>query len=74
MRLGESFNRKTACVFRGEEHISTELVKKKKRGRRIFLAVGTSVSGVTTTCEMFRKYRCCDINRLGHFLKHRQKN
>lgn len=29
MRLGESFNRKTACVFRGEEHISTKLVKKK---------------------------------------------
>lgn len=32
MRLRESLNRKTACVFRGEEHISTKLVKKKKRG------------------------------------------
>lgn len=75
VRLRESLNGKTACVFKGEEHISTKLVKKKKkRGRRIFLAVGTSVSGVTTTCEMFRKYRCCDINQLGHFLKHRQKN
>lgn len=72
VRLRESSNGKT-CVFR-EEHISTKLVKKKRGGRRIFLVVGTSVSGVTTMCEMFRKYRCCDINQLGHFLIHRQKN
>jgi len=70
VRLRESSNGKT-CVFR-EEHISTKLVKKKRGGRRIFLVVGTSVSGVTTMCEMFRKYRCCDINQLGHFLIHRK--
>ena len=72
VRLRGSSNGKTTCVFRGEEYISTKLVKKKGGGRRIFLVVGTSVGGVTTTCEMFRKYRCCDINQLGHFLIHRQ--
>ena len=73
VRLRESSNGKTTCVFRGE-HKSTKLVKKKKkkkRGRRIFLVVGTSVSGITT-CEMFRKYRSCNINQLGHLLIHRK--
>ena len=44
MRLGESFNRKTACVFREEEHISTELVKKKKEGEE-------NISGSGNKCE-----------------------
>ena len=44
MRLRESSNGKTTCVFR-EEHISTKLVKKKKKEGE------ENISGGGNKCE-----------------------